>query len=194
MSWPEPLILASSSPRRRELLAAAGIEAISISPEIDDSRFVCGTMSPQEWVTSLAILKARSICSGTQFTVGTVLSADTVCVVDGLILGQPKSATQARAMITSMANTSHEVLTGWCLKSVTGNQSTFGCETTVVAIGQIPVEDLNRYIESSMWQGKAGGYNLSERHSAGWPLTWQGDPTSVMGLPMHRLTVELTRK
>ena len=61
-------------------------------------------------------------------------------------------------------------------------------------IGQIPEEDLNRYIESSMWQGKAGGYNLSERHSAGWPLTWQGDPTSVMGLPMHRLTVELTRK
>ena len=50
------------------------------------------------------------------------------------------------------------------------------------------------YMESGMWQGKAGGYNLSERHSAGWPLTWQGDPTSVMGLPMHRLTVELTRK
>ena len=49
-------------------------------------------------------------------------------------------------------------------------------------------------MESGMWQGKAGGYNLSERHSAGWPLTWQGDPTSVMGLPMHRLTVELTRK
>jgi len=62
MNWPEPLILASTSPRRRELLALAGIDAITLSPKIDDSHFVCGTMSPREWVTTLAILKASSIC------------------------------------------------------------------------------------------------------------------------------------
>ena len=194
MNWPEPLILASTSPRRRELLALAGIDAITLSPKIDDSHFVCGTMSPREWVTTLAILKASSICGSSDLEEGTVLSADTVCVVDGNILGQPKNATDARKMILSMTNTSHEVLTGWCLKTMDGQHSKHGCELTIVKIGEINQEDIDTYMESGMWQGKAGGYNLSERHSAGWPLTWQGDPTSVMGLPMHRLTVELTRK
>ena len=194
MNWPNPLILASTSPRRRELLAATGIDAITLSPKIDDALFECGTLSPDVWVTSLAILKARSLCTASESKVGTVLSADTVCVVDGEILGQPTDAEHARKMINSMTNRSHEVLTGWCLKSLDGTRSTHGCETTIVFIGEIGQEDLDTYIESGLWQGKAGGYNLSERLAAGWPLTWQGDPTSVMGLPMDRLTVELTRK
>ena len=194
MNWPNPLILASTSPRRRELLAAAGIDAIILSPKIDDALFECGTLLPDVWVTSLAILKARSLCTGSGSKVGTVLSADTVCVVDGEILGQPTDGEHARKMINSMTNRSHEVLTGWCLKSIDGTRSMHGCETTIVFIGEIDQEDLNTYIEGGMWQGKAGGYNLSERLAAGWPLTWQGDPTSVMGLPMDRLTVELTRK
>ena len=194
MNWQTPLILASTSPRRRELLNEAGIAAIALPPNIDDSQYTCGTMSPREWVTSLAILKARSIVSSYRQGNGTVLAADTVCVVDSGILGQPQNADEARSMIHMLRNRAHDVYTGWCIKTIHGNRSSFGCETTVVSIGMISNEDIDTYIQSGKWQGKAGGYNLSEQLVAGWPLTWQGDPTSVMGLPIERLMEEFSRK
>jgi septum formation protein len=194
MKWPSPLILASTSPRRKELLAEAGIAAIDLAPSIDDSLLGCGSMPPREWVTTLAILKARSVCDSSNEGHGTVLAADTVCVVDGEILGKPENAAMARAMIVSMINRDHDVCTGWCLTTIDGNNSLHGCETTLVSIGNIERDDIDAYVQSALWKGKAGGYNLSERLAAGWPLTWQGDPTSVMGLPMERLTAELSRK
>ncbi|MBC8202318.1 MAG: septum formation protein Maf [Planctomycetes bacterium] len=194
MNWQPPLILASTSPRRRELLDEAGISAIAVSPNIDDSLFSCGSMPAREWVTSLAILKAQSVVNTYQQVGGTVLAADTVCVVDGEIFGQPRSADEARSMILLMCNRSHEVHTGWCIKTIHGESSSSGCETTIVSLGMISNADIDTYIQSGKWQGKAGGYNLSERLIAGWPLSWQGDPTSVMGLPMERLTAELSRK
>ncbi|MDP7007950.1 MAG: nucleoside triphosphate pyrophosphatase [Phycisphaerales bacterium] len=194
MNWQTPLILASTSPRRRKLLQEAGIDAIVASPTIDDSCLACGNISPKEWVTALAILKAKStiaVCKGGD---GTILAADTVCVVDETILGQPENEPEAKRMIESMVRRDHEVCTGWCLKTLDGGRSLHGCETTVVSIGDIESRDIEEYVESGLWKGKAGGYNLSERCAAGWPLSWQGDPTSVMGLPMERLTKELSRK
>jgi septum formation protein len=194
MKWSAPLILASTSPRRKELLAKAGIAATVVPPSIDDSLLECGSMPPREWVTTLAILKARSICDSNKGGYGTVLAADTVCVVDGEILGQPDHAAMAKDMIVSMTNRDHDVYTGWCLKTIDGNNAVHGCETTLVSIGSIENDDIDAYVESGLWKGKAGGYNLSERLTAGWPLSWQGDPTSVMGLPMERLAAELSRK
>ncbi len=194
MTWQNPLILASTSPRRRELLHEAGIMAIAVAPTVDDSLYSCGTMSPKEWVTTLAVLKACSVVTHSSRGGGTVLAADTVCVVEGAILGQPKDGDEARSMIDLMRNRAHDVYTGWCLKAIDGNKSASGCETTIVSIGSISDANLDTYIQSGKWQGKAGGYNLSERLVAGWPLSWQGDPTSVMGLPMERLATELSRK
>jgi len=194
MNWQTPLILASTSPRRRKLLSEAGISAIAVSPSIDDSLYSCGTMSPREWVTSLAILKASSIVASYQQGRGTVLAADTVCVVDGEIFGQPQDAAEAKAMIEAMSHRAHDVYTGWCLKTLSGNRASHGCETTIVTIPLISKNELDTYIQSDKWRGKAGGYNLSERLVAGWPLSWKGDPTSVMGLPMERLIAEFSRK
>jgi septum formation protein len=194
MNWQTPLILASTSPRRQELLDEAGISAMAVPPTIDDSHYSCGTMTPREWVTTLAILKARSIATAWPQRGGTVLAADTVCVIDAQILGQPQDATEAKAMIDMMRNRAHDVYTGWCLKTLNGSRASHGCETTVVSIGSISNEEIDTYIQSGKWQGKAGGYNLSERLVAGWPLSWQGDPTSVMGLPMERLVAEFSRK
>ncbi|MDP7008892.1 MAG: Maf family nucleotide pyrophosphatase [Phycisphaerales bacterium] len=194
MRWPTPLILASTSPRRRELLQKAGIEAIVVSPAIDDSHLTCGDLSPEVWVRVLAILKARSTSTLRDTGTGTILAADTVCVVDDTILGQPQSEQEALQMLVSMVQRDHEVYTGWCLKTLDGKESLHGCETTIVSIGAIDLSDLEAYVASGLWQGKAGGYNLGERCAAGWPLSWQGDPTNVMGLPMKRLIKELSRK
>jgi septum formation protein len=194
LNWPIPLILASASPRRLKLLQEAGIEIVPILPNVDDSLYCCGSMPAKEWVTTLAILKAQSVCDSNELTRGTVLSADTVCVVDGKILGQPEDEKMAREMVLSMLNRSHAVYTGWTLRTLDGGRCANGCETTTVKLGVVDSGELENYITSGLWQGKAGGYNLSERLTAGWPLAWSGDPTTVMGLPMDRLRVELSRK
>lgn len=189
--WQHPLILASSSPRRVALLKEGGIESITHPPELDDGIFTCGTMKVDDWVKSLAMLKAQHVQETYASDIGTILAADTVCVVDGNILGQPLDADDASGMIRSMRNRSHEVYTGWCLVSADGQYAFCDCEIAEISIGEIQDDEIELYVASNQWQGKAGGYNLSEQVAAGWPITCKGDPTSVMGLPMERLKQEL---
>ena len=189
--WQRPLVLASASPRRAELLTTAGIDATLYPPELDDGDYVCGTMEVDEWVQTLASLKAWHVLEISSLQAGTVLAADTVCVVDDNILGQPVDAAEASGMIKSMVGRSHEVYTGWYLIAAQDRQTSFGCEVVEVTIGQINDGEIDRYISSRLWKGKAGAYNLIERVEAGWPITCNGDPTSVMGLPMERLKREL---
>jgi len=120
-----------------------------------------------------------------------VIGADTVCVVDDTVLGQPLDAKEAREMITTMVNRSHSVYTGWYLVAAEDSQHVFGCEVVTVTLGHIDDDEIDRYISTQLWRGKAGAYNLSERVDAGWSITCDGDPTSVMGLPMERLKQEL---
>ncbi|MBC8421610.1 Maf-like protein [bacterium] len=191
--WEKPIVLASSSARRASLLLSAGIDAIQFPPRIDDGVLTCGSMPVSRWVQTLAVLKAQHVKSICSERVGTVLAADTVCVVDHCILGQPATEEDARAMLFQLIGRAHEVYTGWCLTSLEGNQLQSGCEKAIVTIAEVSVEEIEQYLRSALWQGKAGGYNLSERIDAKWPITCQGDSTSVMGLPMERMTQELFR-
>jgi septum formation protein len=189
--WEKPLILASSSPRRIDLLAEAGINAISSPPEIDDGVFTCGGMNVYRWVETLAVMKAQDVQLLSTEASGTIVAADTVCVVNGRILGQPVSAMHAKKMIVQMVNKVHEVCTGWSLISMEGKRLRSGCDVSQVCIGNIEMREIEKYIETGSWQGKAGGYNLSERLAANWPIVCHGDKTSVMGLPMNTLLKEL---
>ena len=191
--WQMPIILASASPRRVELLNDAGVESLLCPPDCDDGVFTCGTMLVEKWVQSLAVFKAQNVLNTCNEEVGTVLAADTVCVVDDMILGQPNSIEHAREMLVSMLGRSHEVYTGWCLASLDGARLDCGVEQSILTIGAIEEEEIEKYLQSSHWKGKAGGYNLSERVNAGWPIECNGDPTNVMGLPMRRLKQELFR-
>jgi septum formation protein len=106
-------------------------------------------------------------------------------------LGQPKDADDAKQMLYAMLNSSHEVYTGWCLISCDGTQLESGCEGASITVGEISSKEIEQYVGSEKWIGKAGAYNLSERVSAGWPIVCHGDPTCVMGLPMDRLKEKL---
>ncbi len=189
--WQPPLVLASGSPRRAALLAAAGIDVTPVRPTVDDGVYACGSMAVHKWVTTLAALKAHNVLHVSGIEVGTVLGADTVCVVDDTVLGQPADATEARDMIASMVQRSHSVYTGWYVTSASGEQTCFDCEKVTVTFGHVDDDEINRYLSTELWKGKAGAYNLSERVDAGWSITCDGDPTSVMGLPMERLKREL---
>lgn len=191
-----PLFLASTSPRRKKMLKEAGIDVRVVPPDVDDGRLAPGGADPEEWVMALAYLKARRVVEmlhEKSERVGTVLGADTVCVHMGRVLGQPRDAEHAQRMLTEMRGRTHFTLTGVCLIDLATNKRRMFADRTEVRIGAIGDEELERYIASGEWRGKAGGYNLADRVAAGWPIEVTGDPTTVMGLPMARLAPVLPR-
>ena len=159
---------------------------------LDDGVYSCGNMGAQRWVETLAVMKAEEAQKVCDLQVGTILACDTMCEVDNSLQGQPDSADSARKMLLSMVNGSHHVYTGWCLLSVDGSCMKSGCEQAMITFGSLCTEKIEKYIESEQWIGKAGAYNLSERIDDGWPISFEGDPTSVMGLPMILLQQELS--
>lgn len=178
------ILLASGSPRRRTLLEDAGFSVTVEVPVIDDASVHVHERVPERLVVSLAWFKASQIDFGAR-PEGVLIAADTVCDVAGTVLGKPADRLHAKAMLESMMNREHHTRTGVCVRSSEGRL--LFEDSTLVRVGAIPPHDLEVYLDSEMWRGKAGGYNLSDRIEAGWPITIEGDPTTVMGLPMKRV-------
>lgn len=191
------LLLASQSPRRRDLLEQYGFDHLAIDPGVDDGLLASGEVEPEQWVASLAYFKAAAGLEQIREAGGpmppVVIGADTICVKDGELIGQPRDAADAARIIRLFEDAEHEVLTGVAIvSSVTGRRALF-VDKAVVRVGEIGAERIDEYVESGQWQGKAGAYNLSERLEAGWPIEYDGDPTSIMGLPMEALKNHLGR-
>jgi len=191
-----PLWLASTSARRRQLLDASSIEYDVMPPGIDDGVLVWTGVPPCAWVMALSWLKARHVSEQLEqrgVQAGIVLAADTVCVHDDEVIGQPDHGDDARTMIRRMRGTAHITMTGVAMHSIRSGARLITCDMTRVQVGWIDDDAIERYVASGDWRGKAGGYNLSERLDDGWPIDVDGDPTTVMGLPMRRLPVWLQR-
>lgn len=186
------LVLASRSPRRRAMLTGAGLTHRAVTPEIDDGELSPGSVEAASWVEALSFLKARSVAESLARDAALepgeiVLGADTVCVVEGRVIGQPADRDEAGAMIRAFMGREHEVLTGvTLLEPTTGERSIF-VDRARVRLGSLGAGAIESYLESEDWRGKAGAYNFAERLDAGWPLECDGDPATVMGLPMRRL-------
>lgn len=191
MKFADPIWLASSSPRRRSLLAEAGIAVRLQPPEIDDATLRPGNVRGEHWAMAMAYLKGRCVADqlarcGTPVT-GTILAADTICIHRGKIFGQPRDAADARAMLKAMENDEHVTVTGVSLINLADSSRWLSVDCATVRFGIVGDESIDEYVASGQWRGKAGAYNLSERIEAGWPIQVVGDPTTVMGLPMRRL-------
>ncbi len=168
------------------MLEEAGYEPECVAPGIDDSELEAGGVSARQWVVALSHLKWSSACAVLGDEAGVVvLSADTVVVLDGRVIGQPRDEADARSMIEAMSGRRHSVVSGVTV-GVAG-MPRWLCDETVVDVGEIGGDEIDRYLTSGDWRGKAGGYNLSERVAAGWPIEWSGDAGTVMGLPMTKL-------
>lgn len=182
------------------MLAQAGLAVIAEHPGFDDSVLEVGGVSgcPERWVAALAYLKARAGADlsrerGAQWALG----ADTACVLrtasSVTTIGTPRDADEARAMLRSMLprpgepDKLHEVLTGAALVHAGDLRRVVFVDIAHVRMGAVDDATLDAYLASGQWAGKAGAYNLADRQAAGWPLAVEGDPTTVMGLPMRRL-------
>ena len=192
-----PLILASQSPRRAELLRDAGFTFEQRSPPFADPDQPPDHLQGHEaedYAQSLATHKAQSL-AGQVSGPCTILSADTICVDDrGQLVGKPIDHAHALAMLRSFVNASHRVITGVALLSVDargGRACRSFADVATVRFGLIERAQLQAYLQTDDWRGKAGGYNLFDRQAAGWPITVEGDPATVVGLPMRRLVPQL---
>lgn len=191
------LMLASSSPRRRLLLEQAGIPFEYADPGVDDSTLHPGEVTAQQWVASLAFLKASA---GIERLPGPapddhylVLGADTLVVQDGALIGQPRDADDAYDIVSRLSNATHQVHTGVALLNPRRGDRHMFVDTATVTVGDIPGREIASYVNTGAWRGKAGAYNLHERLDAGWPIAYEGDDTTIVGLPMRRLLPLLAR-
>lgn len=207
-------VLASASPRRKELLAGLGIVPHVITSEVSED---VSTADPIMLTSVLANRKAMAVAEGLVcekgflwmreplvdgkvLKVGTadkaiVIGADTVVVVDGKIMGKPKSVVQARKMIHTLKGRSHEVYTGVALLTLQDGHQDRGRtfhEKTVVHVSELDEIELEEYITTKEPYDKAGGYGIQGifgRYISG----IEGDYTNVVGLPIHRLYQELKK-
>jgi septum formation protein len=183
------LVLASASPRRRALLVEAGFDASVEPADVDDGALPIGAAGAFDVAPALAHLKARRVRDARRARGAApawILAADTVCERDGTVLGKPRDLDDARAMIASLCGRRHGVVTGWCLAGPDGSLR-IGRDVAWIEIGALAGDELERFLESGAWEGKAGGYNLPEVVERGWPVRCEGDPQTVVGLPVARL-------
>lgn len=190
------ILLASRSPRRRQLLEEFGFGAHEAThPGFEDSVLKPATQNPAAWVASLAYLKAWAKANEPGAAPRVVIGADTACLMDGRLIGTPTTQQEAEAMIRGFMGREHEVLTGVAVVDCRADEPVryIFTDTASVRLGRLSEDQIARYIASGAWQGKAGGYNYREALAAGWPLSHTGDMTTIMGLPMDRLAPLLTR-
>jgi septum formation protein len=176
------------------LLDEHGIDHDAQHPGLDDSDLHPGGVSPGQWVAALAYLKsAAGSPSARADGFATVLGADTAIVKNGTLIGTPRDAAEADAMIRNLMDGEHEVVTGVCFLCTASGRRMIYFDRARVRFGRLSDQQVRDYVASGAWQGKAGGYNLRERLEAGWPITFEGDPSTIMGLPMARLRERLDR-
>ncbi len=194
------VLLASRSPRRQALLTEHDVPHEAIHPGFEDGVLVPGAVTPAQWVASLAYLKAWSGAALPNARADggrVVIGADTACLMDERLIGTPGSTTEAEHMIRSFIAREHDVLTGVAMLDMRGHEGDVHAlpgdrrqvfvDRARVRVGHVSDGQVREYLDSGLWQGKAGAYNLSERLNAGWPIEFQGDHTTIMGLPMKAL-------
>lgn len=177
------LILASSSPRRQELLRQIGIPFVVEVPEVDEH--AVHAESPAELVERLALRKARAVAA--RHPDALVLGADTIVVVDGEVLGKPADRAEAEAMLGRLSGRPHQVLTGVAV--VRGPEEQVAHEETVVRFAPLTREQIRWYVETGEPMDKAGAYGIQGR-AAALIASISGDYYNVVGLPLHR-TVQM---
>ena len=177
------LILASQSPRRRQLLTEAGFNFTVKAPSDAIERGICSSCSPEDTVLEGAFLKARAIAKGVDQ--GLILAADTVAECRGEVLGKPNDRDHAQRMLRLMSGKTHRVLTGVCLWDRPSNRRVCFLEQTVLKMDELSTEQLDNILESDSWVGKAGGFGYQD--GLDWLHVQSGLESNVVGLPVEKL-------
>ena len=182
-------ILASSSPRRRELLLRLQTPFDIILPDVDES-IIPPDGSPETYCTALAELKANDISQ--HYPNNLVIGSDTIVVLDNNIMGKPENKVMAKNMLETLSGKTHHVYTGVCLKWADKNIHHLFAEVTMVTFRELSEADINHYIESCPPYDKAGSYGIQD-WSAVFVKEIKGCYDNVVGFPISRFYEELKK-
>jgi septum formation protein len=197
MTKPLPkLILASRSPRRRELLAAAGYDFEVLPPSDDAENGTSGDETPTELVVRLARQKAADVarlwcgrpgCTSRRDACTTILilGCDTVAQCAGKILGKPADREDAKAMLTLLGGQEHRVYSGLCLWPLPEGEPAVRVAVTALRMDPLTPELLDVYLAGGQWQGKAGAFGYQD--GLDWVHVVDGSESNVVGLPLELL-------
>ncbi len=181
------LILASNSPRRRELLAAAGYAFRVIPPDPSAEDGVCSGEPPVRTAMRLARQKAENVAGKVKN--GLILACDTIVVCRGQLLGKPRDRDHARHILHLLRGQRHEVISGLCVWDYPGGELHLGSAVSVLQMHPIPDDAVEEYLETGLWEGKAGAFGYQDRLD--WLTLIEGSESNVVGLPMELLAAML---
>ena len=183
------IILASESPRRRQLLAAAGYDFV-VRPPRDTAE--CGTCSREtaaELVARLAFQKAQDVALS--LDCGLVLGCDTVAECRGRILGKPRDRADAKKMLQWMRGRDHQVHSGVCLIDAGTMTRSVQVDVTCLKMHDLSDETIQVYLDTNEWEGKAGAFGYQD--GLDWVEITSGSESNVVGLPLELLESMLER-
>lgn len=180
------LILASNSPRRRDILADLGIPFTVRTADADET---CSLENPAERVAAIAVRKCRAVCNamtndGTLTDDTLVVAADTLVYCEGAFLGKPHDSADAAAMLRLLSGRTHSVWSG--IAAVWNGHTVTAAEETAVTFSVMAERDIAAYLASGEPFGKAGAYAI-QGGAARYITGIRGDYFNVVGLPVHRL-------
>lgn len=177
------LILASASPRRRELLARIGVETVVRPSDVDETQHA--GESPLAYVRRVAAAKAVACARDVD---AFVLAADTIVEIDGVVLGKAADETEAASMLRRLVGRTHRVTTAVCLLGPLGSRELeVTSEVDMVAAAE---DDIAAYVASGEWRGKAGAYAV-QGIAAALVSAVRGSITNVIGLPLAEVAALL---
>ena len=175
-------ILASASPRRRDLLRKAGYCFEIVPSGVDESKYDVNGISSEEHTKILALAKAKDVA--TKFPNAIVMGSDTVVDLDGEIIGKPDDAEHAEEITRKLFSKAHKVITGLALVCVYKGIEIIEADTTLVYPRKLTEAQIADHIQNGQWQGKAGAYGIQETGDE-FVDHIDGSFSNVMGLPME---------
>jgi septum formation protein len=172
----QPLILASASPRRRELLERVGVPIDVVPAGVDETPH--DGEDPEAYVARIAAAKAGAIAA--QHPGRWVLAADTTVTIDGAILGKAETGEEAAAMLRLLSGRTHQVITGFAIAGTRAILETVTSDVDVIPLDAGAIAD---YVASNEWRGKAGAYAI-QGIAAAFVRGVRGSVTNIIGLPL----------
>jgi septum formation protein len=183
MKIPSRFVLASGSPRRRELMTEWDYDFEIIPPSDTAECGICSSETPPELVARLAYQKAGDVAR--RWESGVIIGCDTVAECMGQILGKPHSVDHAREMLKLLRGREHHVYSGLCLWRRPGDKTLVQVDVTKLVMDPISDADLEEYLRTELWEGKAGSFGYQDGHD--WVHVIEGSESNVVGLPMELL-------
>ena len=184
------IILASASPRRKQLLAEAGYKFTCVCPDIDESAFAAEGINPCEYAERLALAKAKNVAE--KYPDCLVIGADTVVDFNGEIIGKPADAKEAEEITRKLFSGPHKVITAVAMVRISDGTEIVESDATTVYPKKLTESQIAEHIKSGSWRDKAGAYAIQEGDDE-FIERIEGSLTNVMGLPMELLRRLLKR-